>query len=114
MAKKLVLTLPDWAEERHIYVMAGMELLAYWPYPHDKPLMKKTVRCNWCGWCCENLAERAGFEVDENGVCIHLDLVGGQKECSLAGSRPWKCCFSDPILTKLLNAEEVCCIRYGK
>jgi len=43
------LTLPKWAENRPIYIMAGSELLAFYC---KGELWIKTKRCNLCGECC--------------------------------------------------------------
>jgi hypothetical protein len=106
---QLVIDIPEWAQERHIYVMAGMELLAYLPYQGQ--VQVKTVRCNNCGWCCEN-PPKGAVPQGHDGACIYLETIGSAKECSLGLSRPWHCCWPDPHLTKHPEADKHCCIRY--
>jgi len=93
---KITIDLPEWAEERHIYVMAGIELLAH-KLP-DKPLYIKTERCNMCGKCCMDLSNRHPFPV-VNGRCIYLQKEPGKNEmwrCELAINRPFGCSVGIP------------------
>jgi hypothetical protein len=106
---QVILDLPDWVQERHISIMAGMELVAYKPY--QAPWMIKTVRCNNCGWCCEN-PPKGAVPVGPDGACVYLEAFGIKKECSLGLARPWHCCWPDPHLTRHPEAMEHCCIRY--
>lgn len=91
MAKKITIELPDWADERHIYIMAGIELVAYQIYG-DERLFVKTARCSSCGECCMNLSASAGMPISREGHCIYLDEpVGGKRECILGLYRPFGC-----------------------
>lgn len=108
---RITLDLPDWAQERHIYVMAGIELLAYKPYGKDI-IYTKTARCNLCGWCCANPPPGA-VPQGPDGACIYLETIGQAKECSLGVARPWHCCWSDPVLTKHPEANDHCAVRYS-
>ena len=85
---KIEIELPDWVEDKHLYVMAGIELVAY-KYL-EQPWKIKTSRCNACGKCCMNLKESVENTVD--GTCIHLIKSGEQWLCNLNGLRPWSCC----------------------
>jgi len=72
---KIVLQLPEWINERHIYVLAGMELVAF--KHKGKKWKVKISRCSMCGKCCEKLK------------CEHLDK---NKECDYFLARPFSCC----------------------
>lgn len=99
---KLVIDLPDWAAERHIRIMAGVELVAMIPYGKNQIWIKKG-RCVQCGWCCENLLPEP---------CPHLKKgSGGYTECGIMRDRPWRCTWPDPHLTKAKGAEN-CKITY--
>ena len=102
--------LPEWAQERHISIMAGMELLAYKRFG-ENTLHIKIVRCNWCGWCCCGKFARK-MEIDKDDDCIHLKQIGLDFECSLSTGRPWRCSWYDPVLAKFPDAKKYCCVRY--
>ena len=73
---KIEVTIPDWATERHLYILAGIELVAF---KHvDKDWKVKISRCSMCGKCCEKLG------------CEHLN---NNKECDYNTARPWSCCI---------------------
>jgi len=92
---KIELELPDWADERTIYVMAGIELIAY-RFP-GKTWQVKSSRCNMCGKCCMKLGERHPFPVI-NGRCVYLVKRPGKNceehECILRMHRPFGCCVA--------------------
>ena len=85
---RIELELPEWTEERHIYVMAGIELVAY-KYL-NQPWKVKTGRCNMCGKCCSSF--RNDSETIINGTCINLVNDGPKRICKLGVNRPWNCC----------------------
>ena len=90
---KIELDLPDWVDTKHIYVMAGIELVAYKHW--KKPWKIKTSRCNMCGKCCESFPKNASkvpYPPNINGVCVYLKKDGDKKYCSLGINRPFKCC----------------------
>lgn len=107
---EITLDLPEWAEERHVAVMAGMELVAYRPYGKNVWYVK-TARCNSCGVCCHMLSPAYPIENTDN-VCNYLVKIGQIEECSKVFYRPWACCWSDPVLLGLQDAESYCSIRY--
>ena len=107
---QIAFDLPDWALDRHIYILAGVELLAYKPSGENR-LLIKTHRCNWCGWCCTNVPRRA-VPRKQDGSCENLVKIGKTFECSLGIARPFHCNWSDPILTRFPDAEDHCSIRY--
>jgi hypothetical protein len=94
---KIEIEIPEWAEERHIYVMAGIELLAKKEY--CKPLMIKTERCNACGKCCMDLPPKHPMGVTEEGWCNYLVKEPGNNNmyvCGMYSHRPFGCCVAEP------------------
>ena len=95
---KIELELPDWVDEKHIYIMAGLEMVAY---KHIKQPMKiKVSRCSMCGKCCEDLNNQSDFPPVIDGRCVYLKKDGDKKVCSLGVSRPLSCCFANLRETK--------------
>jgi len=84
--------LPEWTGERDLYVMAGLELVAY---KHQGDVWKvKTSRCSMCGTCCENIGKYPGtefFPINKDGSCGHLKNDGYKRVCGLGVSRPFSC-----------------------
>ena len=92
---KIELDLPEWVEERTIYVMAGVELVAY-KLPQGKWQLK-IGRCSICGKCCMNLKKHIFPLID--GRCIYLQKEPGDNpryECGLRIHRPFACCIGIP------------------
>jgi len=89
---KIELELPDWVEERHLYIMAGIETVAY-KYL-DQPWKIKTGRCKSCGKCCMNFDVNDSSFKDKvvDGHCIYLKNYGATWVCDLGSARPWDCC----------------------
>lgn len=87
------LILPDWVvdEKRAVYIMAGIELVAY-KMPDEKWLIK-TGRCSMCGKCCQGFGEDTSelCSMVESGDCKYLISDGDKRVCSLGSSRPWSC-----------------------
>ena len=80
---ELTINIPDWAEDKNIYVLAGIELLAYKYVGH--PMKEKVSRCDQCGDCCRNFKGDGSTWTD--GTCNYLrDNV-----CSLGVERPFSC-----------------------
>ena len=67
---KIEIDLPDWVDERHIRIFAGVELAAF-KWSHEDFWKVKDGRCQQCGECCTNLKNHT--EPTINGECIHLD-----------------------------------------
>lgn len=108
---KVELELPEWASERHIYVLAGIELAAY-KNAESEDWYVKTVRCNSCGECCKNLVP-GQYPLKANKECLHLVPDGNKLICGLGVMRPLPCCEGDLEKNKE-NKDKVCCIRYKK
>ena len=95
--KKIELELPEWANERHIRIFAGIELIAYRKVNEDK-FNVKCSRCNFCGKCCMNVRVDHIFGRDEKtGNCRWLRKNGDTYECGLGMGRPFSCSASVPI-----------------
>lgn len=107
---KIEVELPEWCAERHIYIMAGIELAAWKPYG-ENVIYVKAERCNQCGICCKNLPPKYPLPKKENMDCQFLEKQGETFICSIAGHRPWTCAFADPVMTNGLLKDQ-CCIRY--
>ena len=73
------LELPKWTKDKHIYILAGIELAAY-KYLDDIWHVK-TSRCSMCGKCCEKFG------------CEKLVKDGDKKICELGSDRPFSCCI---------------------
>jgi hypothetical protein len=86
---KIEIEIPDWADERHIYIMAGIELVAYKLL--YEPWHVKTARCIMCGACCMNL--KLSYFPMTGGTCDHLlePLGDGVRECGQGATRPFIC-----------------------
>ena len=99
---KIELELPDWTEERHIRIFAGIELAAIKKAEEDF-FRVKDGRCIQCGICCTNLKNHSLPTID--GTCIHLvDEPGreGMKRCNIALYRP-RNCGNNPRSSKCKN-----------
>ena len=102
---KIDLELPAWTDERNIYVMAGLELVAR--RHKDGPWEIKTSRCNMCGKCCADLGRGHPFPVID-GQCVHLKKEPGDNQlwlCGLGENRPFGCSVCAPT-------DEFCTIEF--
>jgi hypothetical protein len=105
---KIELDLPDWVDERHIRILAGIELAAQ-KLSFNNFWQVKETRCNQCGECCMNWKKTKHYYPVINGRCVHLKKVGdGKYDCSIALYRSFNCC-KDPT-THIENG--TCCITY--
>ena len=92
---KIEIELPDWVDERHIRIFAGIELAAS-KRAHEDFWKIKDGRCQRCGKCCMNIKNHILPTI--NGTCIHLvDEPGqpGKKRCNIALYQP-RSCGNDP------------------
>jgi hypothetical protein len=105
---KIVIEIPDWCDERHIRILAGIEMVAY-KLAHEDHFMVKTERCSNCGTCCSDLSPRIPH-AGPDGVCIHLIPDGPKKMCSLGVDRPFICSVS----RDRKGSPEGCTIEYRK
>jgi len=87
---RIEIDLPDWVDERHIYVMAGIELAAV-KLAHEKEFHIKTGRCSYCGQCCTGWRDTEDFPAKRNGSCVYLKNDGEKRVCSLGVIRPLTC-----------------------
>jgi hypothetical protein len=78
---RVELDLPDWCRDSWLYLMKGIELVAY-QFPGE-PWKVKTGRCSMCGKCCPPNPRKPR--------CEHLKKVGSVSPCSLGSERPWSC-----------------------
>lgn len=70
MEEKIQITIPDWANDKPITIMAGREpFLLY--LPHTNKWYRKIQRCNMCGKCCTNVSKNFPFR-NEEGNCRFL------------------------------------------
>lgn len=88
--RTITIELPDWTDERHIFIMAGIEMAAYALYGEEVIHIKED-RCNFCGECCRNL--KINIEpIGPDKSCIHLETpIQGMSECGLGRKRPFDC-----------------------
>lgn len=109
---KIEIELPDWADERNIYVFAGIELVAVRTFQEDK-FRIKDIRCNSCGVCCSVLDPKTHFFPVIKKRCIHLENEPGTKDkwrCRLGIHRPFLCSFWPE--DRIGELPEYCCISY--
>lgn len=79
-APNLSVEVPDWVREKTIYLLSGIELVAYRQSPG--PWMIKTRRCAQCANCCK-LAPCSLLEKGPTGWL-----------CSRSADRPFHCCVA--------------------
>lgn len=101
---KIELDLPDWVEERHIRIFAGIEEVA--KKLQGQPWQVKRERCDYCGRCCMNLPDnwRHGVKMmDDKQVCKHLGKDGSKYVCTI--DRPFFCCSGDDTTLDYCSVE---------
>ena len=91
------ITIPDWAIERDIYIMAGMELMGY---HKDGKTFLKSIRCNQCGKCCMDVPDNHFIEKGEDGNCKYLllDKTTGLYDCKVGPYKPFACCVGEKTI----------------
>lgn len=105
---RIELDLPDWVDERHIRIMAGIELAAQ-KLSHNDFWQVKETRCNQCGKCCMNIKPHKHIYPVVDGKCIHLKKISDDLyECGYALYRS-RACGNDP--SRHIKSG-VCCITY--
>lgn len=95
--EKILLEIPDWAEERKVYIFLGRE--CFMVKDHDKKWYKKTVRCNLCGKCCKDLKDNwhLGLQViDGETYCSKIKKVANQFWCEAGPAGPFSCVSDSP------------------
>lgn len=97
MPDRIEIVIPEWAKDNNIYIMAGIELLAF--RQRGGPLMVKTSRCNMCGKCCTGFNKWIYPLVGEDRACVHLKKEVGDNDrwiCDLSTQRPHGCNTTAP------------------
>lgn len=110
MTDSITFTVPDWARDRHIYVFAGVELLADYQVrivhrdgehvPVRQPLRIKTDggRCNGCGSCCSSSSISQDM-LNEMKICLDNQTGEGcpflgEDGCIMRAWIPFSCAKS--------------------
>lgn len=109
---KITVEIPEWAEGRHLYLFAGMELLAL-KRAGEKHVHVKAARCNKCGKCCEDLdAHVSGHLPLEGRACGHLvKRTDGTTDCGLGINMPLSCAIGSPAAGRW-KTEYPCSIEF--
>lgn len=102
---KIIIDIPEWAEDRTLTLLAGNELVAKW---NDAEGWKvKAERCNQCGECCCDIPEGyLPFGITGDGRCKMLQPDG---TCGAGHMKPFAC-LGDPEPTDWDRLG--CSIRY--
>jgi hypothetical protein len=106
---RVELDLPEeYAESKGaLRLFLGIELIAKKMYGESWQV--KTVRCNFCGECC-NVGIQGTEGIDPNtGYCKHrVEESPGRYVCGLGSNRPFSCCAyaAGP------DDQDKCCIRW--
>ena len=104
---KIEIEIPDWCEEKNLYILAGVDLVAYRHNPNEKWMISDS-RCSLCGKCCTGLPLNWPFPTI-NGECINLEKErAGRRLCTLGVFRPHRCGTSPDGLFKNNN----CTVRF--
>jgi hypothetical protein len=97
------LQLPDWVDERHIRIFAGIEEVAR--KLHGKSWQIKIGRCNLCGKCCMSVPDNWRKGIDpKTGWCKHLVFYANEYRCGI--DRPFFCCAGD------YAGEDYCSVKW--
>ncbi len=97
---KIELNIPDWVDEekRGIWIMAGVEPVAY-KMPWNDNWYIKVSRCSSCGKCC--LGIRGSLTRDKS-----CQFLNDENTCSKGVERPWVCCVNHP------KNKSYCTVKY--
>ena len=106
---KIELEIPDWAGQGALYLLSGIEIVAYKRVERKNWVVKKS-RCKTtngvnCGKCCQTntpLGLGAFFKAEKDKPCIFVGKDKSKPEfcrCLLGLERPFICCVSggDPV-----------------
>lgn len=106
---KINLTIPEWCDERHVFILAGYTELAAYKY-FGEPWRVKSGRCSQCGECCEGFREVTGSPDTRilvvNGKCSCLGQDGPTKRPCVLGSAAPICCICSPCLKAIAGCTE--------
>jgi len=102
---KIEIEIPDWAAERQLTLLAGVELVAR-KSPREDYWEIKDQRCNFCGMCCHDFPT-SPYGNDDEGRCKKVFNDNGKWKCMAGTKRPYNC-LMDP------SEEDFCCITYIK
>ena len=109
---RITVDLPAWADERHIYIFAGVEMAAFKPYGQDSVYVK-TARCENCGNCCQGIKGYFPFSTGPGGKCYYRgpEAEGSPAQtCLLGAYRPFACATWNPP-----NLEQPdCAVKFKK
>ena len=106
---KIELEIPDWAGQSALYLLSGIELVAYKRVERKNWVIKtdrcKTAKGTNCGTCCQEhtpLSLAKILQVEHNAPCIFVGKDKSKPEfgrCLLGLERPFICCVSggDPV-----------------
>ena len=108
MAFTINVTLPDWVDERDIFIVAGMEVVAI-RRAYQKTINVKKDRCSQCGKCCMDVSKDHFAGVGSDGNCEYLsfDKLSNLYECKIGPYKPFHCCVVDQIIPECTVTYEV-------
>ena len=113
---QFMVEIPDWAIGRHLYLFAGIELVAF-QLQGEKEILLKSGRCSGCGKCCMSFVNhKFFFKTYDGGVCEYLrpradengEIIEGH-ECALGVGRPFFCGVGDGN-----EKNPTCTVKYRK
>lgn len=91
---KIELELPDWVQEKVIYIFSSNQMVA--TKQPDGNWFVVTKPCVNCGKCCSRYNEKP-FQCNENGKCPYLEeYPDGTTHCKLGAYRPFGCSVDNP------------------
>lgn len=93
---------PEWARERKLTILAGVESLAT-KMPWEDFWLIKNDRCAMCGQCCMMFKPdtmQTPYGIDDEGKCKALIREGDKWECGARIRRPYNC-LADPSLDEV-------------
>jgi hypothetical protein len=99
MAIKISIELPDWCDERDIFILAGLELAAY-KRAKETSIFIKENRCSQCGKCCMDVPIDHEYGRAKDGNCVNLfyDETIKKYICKKGVYKPVSCCIGDKMI----------------